>query len=260
MRVEHDQFYTSPEVAHECVKILSKYTYPDQIWIEPSAGTGVFLDLVPGAVGYDIDPKHSRIQQADFLAIDIPQDCIVYGNPPFGRQSSLATKFIRHAAIGAVLIGFILPLSFTKPSMQRAFPSTFHLLESWILPANAFLANGLPYHVPSVFQVWKRMDVPRQLPEPVVPQGFEYVKKEEPHHLAFRRVGGRAGQCFLPTPDQNPQCFYFVNLEDPSLATDIIEKSSTYDFPTNTTGPRSLSKSEASLFLNSCMTNTTSGH
>lgn len=255
MRVEHDQFYTSPEVAHECVTILKRHTDLSQIWIEPSAGTGVFLDLIPDAIGYDIDPKHPGIQQADFLTIDIPQDCVVYGNPPFGRQGSLAKRFIRHAALSAAVIGFILPLSFLKPSMQRAFPDAFHLIESWTLPANAFLANGLSYHVPSVFQVWKRQDVPRALPQPVQPEGFRYVKKEEDHDIVFRRVGGRAGQCFLPAQDQNPQCFYFLKLEDPSHVSYIVEESLVYNFPINTTGPRSLSKSEATSFLNTCIAN-----
>ena len=255
MRVEHDQFYTSPDIARDCVERLRPHTESGQVWIEPSAGTGSFLNLVPGAVGYDIDPKHPGIQRADFLTIEVPPECVVYGNPPFGRQASLATKFIRHAAVNATVIGFILPLSFTKPSMQRAFPPRFHLVDTWTLPAHAFLAHGQPYHVPSVFQIWKWMDVPRQLPHPVRPEGFRYVKKEESHDLAFRRVGGRAGHCFLPTSDQNPQCFYFIKLDSPSYTSEIIEKSSTYEFPTNTTGPRSLSKSEAAVFLHSCIAN-----
>jgi len=258
MRVEHDQFYTNPDVARECVTILKKHTNDTEIWIEPSAGTGVFLDLIPDATGYDIDPKHPKIQQADFLTIELPSNCVVYGNPPFGRQGSLAKQFIRHAALSAAIIGFILPLSFTKPSMQRAFPEMFHLMESWRLPINAFLANGQSYDVPSVFQVWKRLDVPRSLPEPVRPEGFQYVKKEEPYDLAFRRVGGRAGHCFLPSPDHNPQCFYFVKLDDPTVTTKILEESLLYPFPSNTTGPRSLSKSEAAFFLHSSIANATS--
>jgi hypothetical protein len=248
MPVLHDQFYTRPDVAADCVARLRRYV-SDGIWIEPSAGTGAFLALVPEALGYDIDPRDPRIQTADFLTVEIPHDCVVFGNPPFGRQGSLAKRFIRHACGRARWIGFILPRSFTKPSMQSVFPPTFHCRESVDLPEMSFIANGQPYHVPCVFQIWERQETPRPVETPPVLTGARFVKQTDPHHLAFRRVGGTAGRCALPSPTQNPRCYYFLALEDPTRASRIIEASQTYPFPSNTTGPRSLSKGEAVRFL-----------
>jgi hypothetical protein len=248
MRVLHDQFYTRPDVAALCVARLQSYA-PSGAWIEPSAGTGSFLTHVPDAIAYDIDPKDPRIQRADFLTVELPPDCVVFGNPPFGRQSSLAKRFIRHACASARWIGFILPRSFVKPSMQTAFPPCFHCRESMDLPKDSFLANGAPYDVPCVFQVWERCDVPREVEAPPVLVGARFVKQTDPHHLAFRRVGGTAGRCALPSPSQNPRCYYFLALEDPSCAARLIDASQTYAFPSNTTGPRSLSKAEAIRFL-----------
>lgn len=249
-----DQFYTRPEVAQECVSVLRPWVDGTPVWIEPSAGTGAFLDLVPNAIGYDIDPRHPRIVQANFLETEIPESAVVYGNPPFGRQSSLAKAFIAHAAKAASIIAFILPRSFMKPSMQKAFPPTFHLVASWTIDDSAFVVNGEPYDVPCVFQIWKRMDTPRPVPETVEPVGFSFVRSTEPHDLVFRRVGGNAGRCSL-LGDHSPQTHYFIRLDNPMLAGDIVEQSQTHVFPTNTTGPRSLSKSEATEFLNAAIAN-----
>ena len=250
-----DQFYTHPNVAKICVDLLRKHiTIPLQ-WIEPSAGTGSFLNLVPGSIGYDIEPRSPSIQKADFLETDIPSGCVVFGNPPFGRQSSLAKKFIRHAAKKANWIGFILPRSFTKPSMQSAFPLQFHLVESIDLPENSFVVNGAPYDVPCVFQVWKRETTEREPVETIEPNGFAYVRKCDGYCLAFRRVGANAGKCCLPSATLSTQSHYFIRLDDVKKADRVISSSSIHEFPTNTTGPRSLSKNEATRFLNSAIAN-----
>jgi hypothetical protein len=247
-----DQFYTIPAVASDCVALLRKHV-TEGVWIEPSAGTGVFLDCVPGALGYDVMPKHPRVIQADFLETELPEHCVVFGNPPFGRQSSLARKFIRHAAVRSDWIAFILPRSFSKPSMQAAFPPIFHLVESRTLPKNSFVINDTPYDVPCVFQIWNRKNTPRCVEIPAVPSGFAFVKHTEPHDLVFRRVGVNAGQCSLPG-SQSMQSHYFIKLEDSSRADHIVNVSRTTTFPTNTTGPRSLSRGEATTFLNSLTT------
>lgn len=251
-----DQYYTCPEVARSCVDILRGFAPMDRLWIEPSAGTGVFLSLVPNALGYDIDPKHTRVKRADFMDVVVPPGSVVFGNPPFGRQSTLARAFIRHAAETAEWIGFILPRSFTKPSMQKAFPLCFHLVHSSDLPHNSFVVNDDPYNVPCVFQVWKREETPRNVEEIPRPVGFSFVKKTDPHSFAFRRVGGTAGRCSLPS-DQNVQSHYFIRLDDETKIEHILAASMTHTFPTNTTGPRSLSKQEATEFLHSCIANPT---
>jgi hypothetical protein len=252
-----DQFYTRPEIAKLCVDFLRLHVTEDLPWVEPSAGDGVFLSLVESAVGYDIEPRHPRVQQADFLTVDLPQDCVIYGNPPFGRQASLAKQFIQHAATRAKWIGFILPLSFTKPSMQKAIPPMFHLIASMTLPETAFRLNETPYSVPCVFQVWMRRDEPREPDVPEAAVGFSYVKRTDPYTLAFRRVGANAGRCSLPATTLSAQTHYFLRLDEPSSAASIVDESQTHSFPTNTTGPRSLSKGEANRFLNAAIARAT---
>lgn len=251
-----DQFYTSPEVARSCMDVLRPWVEGTRTWIEPSAGTGVFLELVPEALGYDIEPKHPRIQTANFLDVDVPEGAVVYGNPPFGRQSSTAKAFIAHSARTASIIAFVLPRSFSKPSMQKVFPPAFHLVESLELPKNSFIVNGSPYHVPCIFQVWKRKETPRDSVAETKPVGFAFVKSTEPHDMVFRRVGVNAGQCNLPG-QHSPQSHYFLHFNDPRVVHRVIEQTNQHTFPSNTTGPRSLSKSETAEFLNTAIADAT---
>ena len=253
-----DQYYTKPSVAKGCVDVILRVapqtaTYQ---WIEPSAGNGVFLKAIPISherIGIDLDPKSPEIQKGDFLewAPTTPKKRIFFGNPPFGRQGSLAKAFIKHAAEYAEIIAFILPRSFVKPSMSRAFPLKFHCIHSAELEKNAFEVNAKEYDVPCVFQIWVKKETNRVIADPVKESGFKYVKHGEPFHIAFKRVGGLAGKCYV-SGEYNPQFHYFLNLEAkyiPFIAA-IIEKVNLHVFPSNTVGPRSLSKGEANEVLN----------
>jgi hypothetical protein len=244
-----DQYYTNPIVARLCIDTLKRHATQHGTWIEPSAGGGVFLDIVPDAIGYDIDPKDERIIKQDFLETYVPENAVIFGNPPFGRQASIAKKFIKHSAEKASIIAFILPKSFMKPSMQKSFPPYFHLIESLHLPEDAFVVNGAPYSVPCVFQVWMRKQTVRQTVEAEQPVGFSFVKDSEKYDIVFRRVGFYAGRCSLPE-NQSPQSHYFVKLEDVRHVSQIVAESQKNWFVANTAGPNSISKGEACVFLN----------
>jgi hypothetical protein len=261
-----DQYYTKPTVAVKCVSQILEL-YPEShgyIWVEPSAGNGVFLNQAPATankIGIDIEPKMAGIQQGDFLEwTPQPHDqtgkTILFGNPPFGRQGSLAKAFIKHAAKYADIIAFILPRSFVKPSMSRAFPLEFHPISSIELERNAFQVNGDEYDVPCVFQIWEKRATNRVLPETAKEIGFTYVKINEPFDIAFTRAGGRAGICYKAgSKEFNVQCYYFIRLaknkdKDKDIVEKIINGVNSHKFPDNTVGPRSLSKSEANEVLN----------
>ena len=259
-----DQFYTKKEVAKKCVAAILQVapqtsTYQ---WIEPSAGQGAFLKALPATVnrlGIDLDPKSPFVKRGDFLLWEPLEQApkIVFGNPPFGRQSSTAKAFIQHAATFASVIAFILPRSFVKPSMSSAFPLNFHCIHTEAVEKNAFELNGSPYDVPCVFQIWERRSQPRAAPNKIQEEGFSYVK--ENYHIAFRRVGGLAGKAYLPG-DHSTQSHYFLKLEGRALpyCATIIEKINKHVFPSNTVGPRSLSKSEANEVINAIIREQTS--
>jgi predicted RNA methylase len=265
-----DQYYTQKGVAVHCVqRILELLPWAAAAhWIEPSAGKGVFVEAAKAAgiaavEGLDIDPKAEGLVKADFLswkpaAASLPQRQLVFGNPPFGRQASAAKAFIKHAASFADAVAFILPRSFVKPSMSRAFLPRFHCLSSVELATNSFEVNGEPYDVPCVFQVWERREVDREMPAAAAEKGFSYVKASalatEAAHIVFRRVGGTAGTCveYDATASYNKQVYYFLRLEEAYVphVKKIVAAVNGHVFPSNTVGPRSLSKGEATEVLN----------
>lgn len=257
-----DQFYTNSEVAKKCIATLQTIL-PDAeteyFWIEPSAGGGSFFTQTPPCerIALDIDPKGSDIIKADFLTWSPPptqKPILLYGNPPFGRQSSLAKSFIARGATYSSVIAFILPKSFTKPSMNRVFPPHFHCIHSADLEANAFLINGAQHDVPCVFQIWKKMETERPKEEKVEPRGFTYTTANQKYDCAFRRVGVNAGKAYPNTgAAHSPQSHYFLVLAEqykPHLSW-LLNKLYQHTFPSNTVGPRSLSKSEVNVVLNS---------
>ena len=288
-----DQFYTSPRVAKKCIEILISRLHnaalhspapvlplSSYLWVEPSAGNGVFLNNIPDTydkIGIDIEPgsgssKENIIKQ-DFLTWAPPEQnqkpVIIFGNPPFGRQSSLAKAFIEHSCKFAFtsMIAFILPRSFVKPSMSRAFDLHFHCIHSSEVEHNAFVLGGdgagggsdASYDVPCVFQIWQKRSVPRIVPEKITEKGFQYVKETDPRDIVIRRVGVYAGRCFggdNNATEYNKQTHYFIKLDQQpavSHVKEIVDKVNAHTFPTNTTGPRSLSKPEINEVLNTIL-------
>ena len=255
-----DQFYTDISVAKSCITtIINMLPYTENyIWVEPSAGNGAFLHNVPPSyekIGLDVEPKASDILEQDYLLWMPPteKDIIIFGNPPFGRQSSFAKSFISKSCKFAKVIAFILPKSFTKPSMFNAFDLKFHLVYSNELQRDSFILNGSKYDVPCVFQIWEKRNTNRVVEEKIEPQGFTYVKSTEEYDIAFRRVGGLAGKCYKNDgKTYSIQSHYFIKFD--TLPTNhvnrIITKINSHIFPSNTVGPRSLSKQEASIVIN----------
>ena len=259
----NDKFYTDPKIASHCIQQMLAHcpqAIESWIWIEPSAGSGSFLKEVPSTItviGMDIEPEEKGIQQQDYLKwsppLPLQNTYLVFGNPPFGRQSSMAKAFIRKSGSFASVIAFILPKSFTKPSMYHAFDPHFHLLHTEDLPCDSFRLNGAPYDVPCIFQIWEKREEVRRQEEKVEAIGFEYVKGTEVYDMACRRVGVYAGKCFLPNEKgYSLQSHYFIRFDDPNTNTEeVIEQMNAHTFPSNTVGPRSLSKSEINQVLNS---------
>jgi len=186
-RVITDQFYTNRIVSNTCIQLWLSYfnNNKDMIVVEPSAGEGSFSDYFNdnnyNIDSYDIEPKKDNIVKQDFLQLDVSQykgkTVHTIGNPPFGRQSSLAKKFIKHCSQFSDSISFILPKSFRKGSYQKTFPLNFHLEKELDLDKDSFIINGKPHHVPCVFQIWVTKDIDRYVEPIPIETGFKFVKR-----------------------------------------------------------------------------------
>ena len=249
-----DKFYTNVSYALKCVEYVKKYVdiHTDDIFIEPSAGNGSFIKEIKTITNnyffYDIEPDHTEIVKQDFLLLNTSifsgKKVHIIGNPPFGRQSSMAIHFIKKSCEFAESISFILPKSFKKDSMKNKFTDTFHLIWEEDVPPNSFVVNGKSYDVPCVFQIWKKQDVARILNPKQNPVGFQFVKKNESPDISFRRVGVYAGK-IETNIDKSEQSHYFIQFTNEKLLCENINKLQNIQFQTNNTvGPKSISKQE----------------
>lgn len=251
-----DKFYTNSQTVELCIKEFNKVlfdnTNTEDLIIEPSAGNGAFIDKIKKITSnykfYDIDPENEEITKLDFLNIEnsLLASSHIIGNPPFGRQSSLALKFIKKCCNSKVKsISFILPLSFRKDSMKKHFNLNYHLISEIDIPVNSFLSNGEIINVPCVFQIWKYFENKREQIEKIIPSKFKFVKKTENPDISFRRVGINAGKVSSDIDDKNENCHYFIKFNDDESFDFLVDKISNLNFEhNNTVGPRSISKQE----------------
>ena len=79
------------------------------------------------------------------------------------------------------------------------------------------------------------------------------ISRKEKYDIVFRRVGGLAGKCYRNNgTNYSIQSHYFIKFDNEvvPLIDTITEKINNHIFPSNTLGPRSLSKSEANIVIN----------
>lgn len=253
-----EKFYTNTDTVKNCIELIKKVldVQNNDLIIEPSAGNGQFIDEIKKLTNKyyfcDILPEHPEIAKADYFNIDYSyfqklglRKIHIIGNPPFGRQSTLALQFIKRSCIYADTISFILPKSFKKNSMKNKIPINFHLLFEEDIKDNSFLLDGKPFDVPCVFQIWEKKSDMRVVKIVDEPYKFKFVKKTEKPHISFRRVGVNAGIIDTHIDEKNVQSHYFIKFDDEKNIDEIVEALKSVKFTSsNTVGPKSINKEE----------------
>lgn len=261
-----DKYYTKDTIVESCLNSIKNYINinSDDLIIEPSAGNGSFItgikSLSNNFIFYDLEPENKEIIKQDYLLFDYEEltnkfnKIHIIGNPPFGRQSSLAIKFIKKSCEFCDSISFILPKSFKKDSLKKKFSLNFHLVFENDLPDKSFLVDGIEHDVPCVFQIWQKKDTKRLVNKKLEPINFKFVEKPEnldnveeskKPDISFRRVGVNAGTIDVNINEKSIQSHYFIKFTNNKSVNENIERlfNITYDF-NNTVGPKSISKQE----------------
>ena len=251
-----DKYYTKETVVQVCLNLVKTHIQINEndLIIEPSAGNGSFIEGIKSLTNhtqfYDLEPENVEIVKQDYLLFDTSVTDIfnqihVIGNPPFGRQSSFAIKFIKKSCDFCDSISFILPKSFKKDSLKKTFPLHFHLVCETDLPDKSFLVDGVEHDVPCIFQIWQKKTYNRELTEKLEPLHFRFVEKTDNPDISFRRVGVNAGTIDANVDEKSSQSHYFIKFTNGKSIHDNIQQLSTitYEF-NNTVGPKSISKQE----------------
>jgi hypothetical protein len=165
---DKDQFFTRHDTAEYCFNVFkktmkelnedeTKYHY-----IEPSAGSGSFLKVLPKEriIALDIEPFGKNITKHDYLEWK-PTDnkkYIVFGNPPFGLRGHLALMFINHSAKFADFVCFILPQLFESDGkgVPRKRVKGYNLIHSEKLDTDFIEPSGNSVSVNCIFQIWSK--------------------------------------------------------------------------------------------------------
>jgi predicted RNA methylase len=255
-----DKYYTNNTSVELCLSLVKTHILinNDDLIIEPSAGNGSFItgikSLTDNFVFYDLDPENAEIIKQDYLTyIHKVSDKKIHviGNPPFGRKSSLAIKFIKKSCEFCDTISFILPKSFKKDSLKCKFPLNFHLIAESELPYKSFLVNNVEHDVPCIFQIWEKRAFDRAVIEKIAPMNFMFVEKTQSPDISVRRVGVNAGIISTDIDNKSVQSHYFIKFtNDKNIEYNREQLSQiTYDF-NNTVGPKSISRQELIVKFN----------
>jgi hypothetical protein len=252
-----DKYYTAEFAVNLCLSHIQTYiqTSENDLIIEPSAGNGAFIPGIKAITNhyefYDLEPENEEIIKQDYLCYDYVrvqnkyEKIHIIGNPPFGRQSSFAIKFIKKSCEFCNSISFILPKSFKKESLRKTFPTNFHLLFETDLPDKSFLVQGIEHNVPCIFQIWEKKDYNREVTEKLIPLNFSFVSKTESPHISFRRVGVNAGNIDTNIDYKSVQSHYFIKFDKtPTKVLYENIKNLQYSNKDHTIGPKSISKQE----------------
>lgn len=168
--VDLDRFFTRPDVAKNCCRSLlsvmrREYAKESEyLFVDPSAGDGVFYDMLPKGrrMGVEIVPGRAEFHRGDYLKWrppGNPEAVAVVGNPPFGYRAWLALAFVNHSASFADYIGMILPMAFQSDGKgsPKFRVRGAELVETMHLPPDAFLTDsGRAAQVNALWQVWRR--------------------------------------------------------------------------------------------------------
>lgn len=254
-----DQFYTRGEVAAACVAdVINRWPDPDVLFIEPSAGSGAFvqplLDAGRKVRAVDVEPQASVIRRMDFLQSETIFDgkhpaIVVIGNPPFGRNASTAVRFFNHAASHADEISLIVPRTFRKMSLQKRLHANFHLLADHDVERYAFVREGRRHDVPCAWQVWQRCSESRPVPvPPAVDHLIDYTNPDDAG-FAMRRVGFYAGRIITENITSLSQTTHYFMREMAVGVIDALRRVNWSELAGQTVGVRSLSKTEIAFRL-----------
>ncbi len=285
-----DQFYTKGSIAKTCTEILTTFLPLEDVsmLVEPSCGTGSFVKAaekffpnIPIAT-IDIDTKaapnaeHVNFLDWTFIGFGTENKLVVtLGNPPFGKNSSLAVKFFNSAAKYSDVIAFILPLTFSKPSIANRLDKHFHLVHFEELPKDSFIYRGKSKNVSCGFYIYISCDAydkikncpdswsfPTSKREKIEPGASEsdivsFVSTLEETTCLIQRVGTNAGKVFFNKTDienkLSSRNFYKVHLNLEQSKRNLLAKM---DFTKskdkkNVSGMPSLSKPEVVKLIHS---------
>lgn len=261
-----EQYYTNTDAVEICLDLIQKHLDIRNVKIlEPAGGTGQFIEgllkrgvLKENILSFDIEPKHELVQRKDYLQVNLNDEYVTIGNPPFGRKNSLSKKFFNHSANHSSMICFLVSKSWKKWSVIDSLDARFHLIDEIEMPKNCFHLpageNSKEGLLQTVFQIWQKKDFHRKL-NTVIPSGLikKITKKSGfPNDVNFEITifGWGCGKTkrITSTPEYNSTKMYLHVKDEETM--ELLESLDYSRFYKNVSTVWSLSIQEINFLLN----------
>ncbi len=224
-------FDKSSEVFTPCalVKEQVKDIPPDSTVCVPGAGVGSYIVALlevgvkpENIVAVELNPRYGEIGEsiferfgvnyvfADFLDwVPNMRFDYVIGNPPYGKNASLAVKFLNKAVELTDHISYVLPRTFRKPSILNRVHPELHLVADDIVSDEMFGGTIL-----TCYQVWEKREKARaKIPTVTTHPDFKFVTVDEAN-LFVGGVGAAAGSVKDSGYDHYNTRHYFLQATD----------------------------------------------
>jgi hypothetical protein len=167
---------------------------------------------------------------------------IIIGNPPYGKNSSLAVKFLNLSGELATEIHYVLPRTFRKVSMLNRVQPYLYLVQDQTVADHHF-----PPPILTCYQMW--LPQPTARPKTVTQtdhDDFEFVTPDQADVCVGRVGAGPCGKVFLDKFDQrSTNSHYFLKTVNHTVTHRLITLAAQFrKMGTQTVGVPSLSKHE----------------
>jgi predicted RNA methylase len=134
---------------------------------------------------------------------------VIVGNPPYGKNASLAVKFLNKAAEYSDHISFVLPRTFRKPSVLNRIDEHLHLVEDVDTPNETFGGTIITCR-----QKWEKREEKRERIRTYTQHpDLNFVSKAE-SNVFVGRVGAASGKVLTEGYGHYTEQHYFLRASE----------------------------------------------
>ena len=165
---------------------------------------------LPGYREYYQFLGYNTITADQYFSLEDMKFDVIIGNPPYGKNSSLAVKFLNKSSEVSDFVMMVLPRSFRKPSIMNRVNQEMILMKDETVDDDAFRDS-----IVTCVQTWKRTGETRDLIETRTEHpDFAFTTKEQAELCLGRVGGGPTGKVFEEWENRSPKRT-FSNPEPP---------------------------------------------